>query len=216
MKGRENMKSEDNKFLIIKRDGGRNCERCIKNDFFYSGEVCSILEKEKEEAALLLFNEVYEDLAHFSSEKVKIDYLESICKKERSEDECEFECKFIEMPLTLEELKIENNIDYEGSLVKCQKGKFVKCRYEKETYLGIYLGDLPRSLNLSFNKESRSLEITSGYSNPAMWIFKLKKIVWGCESWWSIIETPEEFGPITDEDIENVSYVKILRKILEE
>ena len=40
---------------------------------------------------------------------------------------------------------------------------------------------------------------------------ELKRVVYGCESWWHEIESIDEFKKITNEDIENTWYVKLLR-----
>lgn len=83
---------------------------------------------------------------------------------------------------------------------------------EERTYLGVYLGDLVNRIGHSYNVESRELTIYP-CGNPAMFVPELKRIVWGCESWWGVIETPDDLRRITDADIENVWYVRALRDL---
>jgi hypothetical protein len=49
--------------------------------------------------------------------------------------------------------------------------------------------------------------------NPAMFVPELNRIVFGCESWWKVLNNKEDFSDITDADIENVWYVKALRVV---
>lgn len=48
-------------------------------------------------------------------------------------------------------------------------------------------------------------------TNPAIYVFDLQRIIFGAESWWSIIENPEELKDITDDDINSQWYVKALK-----
>lgn len=41
--------------------------------------------------------------------------------------------------------------------------------------------------------------------------FDLQRIIFGAESWWGIIESLEELKDITDDDINNIWYVKALK-----
>jgi len=88
-------------------------------------------------------------------------------------------------------------------------------KYGDKTYLGILLGDLPLQVYASYNKESKELEI-GGYSNPAIFVPELKEIVWGCGSWWGNIKSEEELRQISDDDIQNVWYVKMLKSMQED
>ena len=42
---------------------------------------------------------------------------------------------------------------------------------------------------------------------------ELKKIIYGCESWWHEITSVEELKDITDSDIDNTWYVQLLKNI---
>lgn len=100
-----------------------------------------------------------------------------------------------------------------------QPGTLVKIRPCAEecngkTYLGIYLGDLIAGILYAVRTKTQELEILST-DNPAIFVPDLKKIVWGMESWWGQIKTMDEVKDITDDDIENVWYVKLLKSQLE-
>lgn len=132
-----------------------------------------------------------------------------------TEEECEacnyFESKFIEYPLTIqgiENQKIDTSGEYEiGSLCEispCAKG------YEGKSFIGIYLGDLPIGIHTTYDRKSGILN-NFAMKNLAIFVPKLKKIVYGMESWWRIIEKSEDFKGISKEDIENTWYVKMLK-----
>ena len=44
---------------------------------------------------------------------------------------------------------------------------------------------------------------------------ELKKIIYGCESWWHEISSADDFSGISDEDINNTWYVKLLNTFIE-
>ena len=100
-------------------------------------------------------------------------------------------------------------------------GSFVCIRpcaeeYEDKTYLGIYLGDMPVSIDCDYNEGNQELSIKTGMTNPAIFVPDLKTIIFGVESWWQRITTESQLRSITDIDIENVWYVKALKQIASE
>ncbi len=95
-------------------------------------------------------------------------------------------------------------------------GRFVKIRpcadeFENKTFLGIMIGDAALSSSISIKDE----EIVCSWSfyNPAILIPELGKIVYGCGSWWGLVESEDDLKSITDLDIENVWYVKAMKSI---
>jgi len=48
---------------------------------------------------------------------------------------------------------------------------------------------------------------------PAIFVPELKKIIYGCESWWKTIQSVDEFSKISNEDINNTWYVKLLQSL---
>lgn len=97
-------------------------------------------------------------------------------------------------------------------------GDLVKVRpcdeeYQNKTYLGFLIGDVARGSSIGIENDKIQLNF-SGY-NPAMFVPELKKIIYGAGSWWSKIDSVEELKDITNDDIENVWYVKLLQDIVE-
>lgn len=133
------------------------------------------------------------------------------------EVECDkFDSKYITYPLTISELKLPN-----GKAIKDgfgdKIGDLVKVRpcgdeYNNKTFLGIYLGDMDIGLHASFNRATKVLEIFR-HHNPAIYIPSLKKIVYGCESWWGKITDENELKDITDKDIDSQWYVKMMKNM---
>jgi hypothetical protein len=127
-----------------------------------------------------------------------------------------YDSRFIEYPLTID--GINNHFNKEGlvSLYKC--GKLVRVspcgeEYKGNTFLGILLGDLPIGAYIGFNRESKKLEVSPA-TNPGIFVPEIDKIIYGCESWWGEIETPEDLKAITNEDIENTWYVQLLKGMM--
>lgn len=147
---------------------------------------------------------------------------DNVCQKNlpqflsEEEFDCEyFESRYIEYPLTI--VGIEDNFNRENfkGLYNC--GDLVRIspcgkEYRGETFLGILLGELPIEANISFLKTTKTLKI-SPRTNPAIFIPELKKIVYGCESWWGTIDKPEDIKDITNEEIENVWYMQLLKSM---
>lgn len=134
-----------------------------------------------------------------------------------SEEECEnckkYESKYIEYPIEVS--KIEDNFKDDYSLRNC--GMIVKIRpcgeeYGNKTYLGIYLGELPIGTFISYHPETKVLSV-SAHRNPAIFVPELKKIIYGCESWWGEIKNENELKDISDEDIDSVWYVQLLKSL---
>lgn len=95
-------------------------------------------------------------------------------------------------------------------------GGFVSVRpcgdeYKGNTYLGIMLGDMMQSAAACVTKEG-VLELHP-FTNPAMYVPSLNKVVWGCESWWHKISSPKELDQITDSDISEQWYMRLLKEM---
>jgi hypothetical protein len=88
-------------------------------------------------------------------------------------------------------------------------------KYKDKTYLGILLGNFPLENIIIYNRESKELKIEA-FNNPAIFVPELKEIIWGCGSWWGEIDSEEELRQITDADIQDVWYVKLLKAWQEE
>jgi hypothetical protein len=66
--------------------------------------------------------------------------------------------------------------------------------------------------------EYKTHELTLNHTgtNPAMYVFSLKKVILGVSSWWQRIKKPEDLKQITEEDINSVWYVQALNNIIKE
>ncbi len=127
----------------------------------------------------------------------------------------------MEFPITVKQIAFDKDSTLHETLLfggKC--GDIVAVRpcaeeYEKKTFLGILIGEIALSVGCSFNKETGELKIGSRRHNPAIFIPDRNSIVYGCGSWWGKIESKDQLRKITDDDIENVWYVKALRQLEE-
>lgn len=137
-----------------------------------------------------------------------------------NEEKCEncpnFKSRYIEYPITVNDIECEQ-LKYNDDTWHCKMGSLVKVRpcgeeYGNKTYLGFYLGDLPLCITGSF-KEAEGIYKVGTLSNPAMYVPELRKIIFGCGSWWSAIKSPDEIKDITDDDISNVWYVKLAKAL---
>lgn len=89
-------------------------------------------------------------------------------------------------------------------------------KYNNKTYFGILIGEVPLSLHSSIDEEG-NLTVSRSMYNPAIFVPELKEIIYGCGSWWGEIETEEALEKvITDETIENVWYMKLLKGVKDE
>jgi hypothetical protein len=83
---------------------------------------------------------------------------------------------------------------------------------EAKTYLGIYLGELMHGAMHSYNVKDKVITVIP-HANPAIFVPDLKRVVWGCESWWGLVKSPDDLRQITDADIQNVWYVKAIKEL---
>ena len=158
----------------------------------------------------------------FSSMKMRcaVDGFEDDKMRIVTKEDCEY-CEkyvslYIEYPLTV--TGIENCPINKYSLRPVGKLCEIKpCgkEYENKTYLGIYLGELPISINTSYNRETGVLT-NSTMNNPAIFVPNIGKIIYGCESWWRIIDSVDEFKERSKEDIVDTWYVKLLKELAKE
>lgn len=127
----------------------------------------------------------------------------------------------IQYPITINKINFSGDESYSSKGWRSKDiGKFVAIRsVHKEdgdkTYLGIYLGEFAVSQGVSYDVQKKELTVSRFMYNPAIYVFDLKKVLFGCESWWGIIKSEKDLQQITDKDIENVWYVKALKQISE-
>lgn len=128
--------------------------------------------------------------------------------------------KEIEFPIEVNEIKSTNKMPFDCYCIdESNIGKLVKIRpcaeeYGDKTYLGLFLGDVHLGHHITYKHEEKVLNVYPGMGNPAIFVFALNKVIYGCGSWWGTIESEEELDRmITDESIENVWYVKLLKEL---
>jgi hypothetical protein len=134
-----------------------------------------------------------------------------ILKEEDCENCQNFESRYIEYPLTI------NGIEYSKDTGITGTPKLVKIRpcdekYNNKTYLGLLIGEVPVTPFVTLENDTKKLKV-SMMRNPAIYVFETKEIVYGCESWWSPLESLDDLSDISDEDIDNVWYVKLLKEM---
>lgn len=142
--------------------------------------------------------------------------LEDKDVRQVTKDDCEkcgkYKSRYIEYPLTIQGIE---NAEIDGHDAKdcgclCEV-KPCSEEYHGKTYLGFYLGRFPISIYSSYDEKTGILN-NRAMTNPAIFIPELKKIIYGAESWWRKIDKIEDFQGITDEDIENTWYVRLLKE----
>lgn len=149
-----------------------------------------------------------------------VDGWENENVKNVSRKDCEscskFSSRYTEYPITVNGIESEEIKPYTlghrcGTLCEIKPcGE----EYENKSYLGIYLGELPVDIAVSYDEDTGILR-NRAVNNPAIFVPELKRIVYGYESWWREIESADDFAGISDEDIENTWYVGLLKKLKE-
>lgn len=124
-------------------------------------------------------------------------------------ENCEnYKSKYIEYPLTIEKLNIRQPSAW-GIQFKPVR---VRLCEDNRTYFGILLGEFPWMTRASYSDDTGELEISTT-TNPCILIPEINRVVFGAESWWGVIKPGEDISDITDDDIENVWYMKLLRSM---
>lgn len=187
------------------------CENCKFDYILFKDEYPDGCQKRKE--YLKLREEKEKELTESGK---KIEVLDDVkiriesLKKVNNGDGCKtYQNRYLETPF-----EADNIVDgrmlctYETALVKIRP-----CKYKnKKTYLGILLDDsFPYEVTASYNSTTKELSSTFIY-NPAIYISKTNEIIFGAESWWGRIESKEDLKDISDEEINNLWYVKALTK----
>ena len=124
----------------------------------------------------------------------------------------------IEFPLTIDDISFVKRDPVSDGLWSGKCGEMVGIRpcadeYEKKTFLGVFIGDIAVSNGAYL--QGTTLRIVP-HSNPAIFVPDLNKVIFGYESWWGQIGSVEELHQITNEDINNVWYVKALKALHKE
>lgn len=122
----------------------------------------------------------------------------------------------ISLPITINQIKFGGGDVYRSTSFSGGKcGDWIAVRpcgekYGNKTYLGVLIGEVALSMGVTFDKKANQLGVMRFRHNPMIYIPQLSEVVWGCESWWGKIRDPAHLRQITDDDIQNVWYVKAL------
>lgn len=127
---------------------------------------------------------------------------------------------FIKYPIEVQKISYKEGHPYseKGLTAKC--GDMVKVRpcakkFDGKTFLGIFMGEVALSQGAEWHEEEGELVIKRFMYNPMIFIPEVNEVVWGCGSWWGKIKSEDDLKTITDEDINNVWYVKALNQLEE-
>lgn len=127
----------------------------------------------------------------------------------------------IKYPITVQkiEFKVEEPIHAKG-FGSAKPGEFVAVRSCKKehgdkTRLGLMLGFVPIHNAAVWDEKTGTLTFEHFGGNPAMFVFDLNEVVLGCGSWWGKIKDENHLKEITNDDINNVWYVKALKQLAE-
>lgn len=140
----------------------------------------------------------------------KIDDNCEVCNEDC--EKCQkYKSRYIEYPIQVNRIEFEKP----DRRVSKRAGKFVKVRpcnekYGGKTYLGMFLGEQQASIHVFFDDENGILKVNP-ITNPAIYVFELREVIFGMESWWSIVDNPNDIKDITEQDIDNVWYVQLLK-----
>lgn len=85
--------------------------------------------------------------------------------------------------------------------------------WKGKTLLGIYIGDVALSPSARWEPASKTLFLDLCGHNPGIYVPAAKRVVYGCESWWGVLKSPDDLKQITDEDINSIWYVQALRAL---
>lgn len=123
----------------------------------------------------------------------------------------------IQFPITVTGIEFKESDPYKSRVLfggNC--GDMVSVRpcaeeYGGKTFLGVLLGELPLSQSVSL--KDGVLIVEQCMYNPAIFIPERNAIVFGCGSFWGRIKSADQLRKITDDDINNVWYMKALKQL---
>lgn len=84
--------------------------------------------------------------------------------------------------------------------------------FGNKTYFGFYLGEMSTVVSCRYLPPTGEIVADLDGHNPAIFVPDLGMVIFGYESWWEPINGPEDLKQITDQDIDNIWYVKALKE----
>ena len=124
-----------------------------------------------------------------------------------------FKSRYIEYPITVDNIQVQPLESFHSQHRLPGMPVAVRPVDDKTTYLGFYLGELPWMHTVSYDETKH--EITVGAANnPCILVPQLHKLVFGAESWWHPLESPEDLKEISDTVIQNQWYVQMAQDLM--
>jgi len=113
--------------------------------------------------------------------------------------------------------KVEHPSNKAYETAGSRQGKMVRIRpcakeCEDKTYLGILIGEIASSSKMRI-LDKDTIQVDFCRHNPAIFVPKLGKVIFGYESWWGVIKTEDDLKSITNKNIQDVWYVKMLNEL---
>lgn len=131
-----------------------------------------------------------------------------------SAEDCEkcqkYRSKYIQFPISISGIENQQIPTEPEGICRWVRIRPCSSKFEDRTYLGIFLGTLPIGISTSYEENTGKLS-NHAVCNPAILVPDLKKILYGMESWWDFIETPEELKELTDASIDQMWYAQLAR-----
>jgi len=120
--------------------------------------------------------------------------------------------KKFDPPITVQSVRIQ--VAGFNKLLLCKYVAVRPCgdNPDNKTYLGILLGECSMMAIGMYNIKKQEIFVKDRL-NPMIFVPDLMKVVLGVESWWEELQKPEDLKQITDQDIQDVWYVKALREM---
>lgn len=122
----------------------------------------------------------------------------------------------VRYPIEVTGIHFAGGLGPSPGLRKCGLVRVRPCaeEFEGKTFLGLYIGDLARSVECSYNRQSGVLQVSAGHENPAIWIPSRERLVFGYESWWGPLKSEDQLREITSEQIDGIWYVQALKALV--
>ena len=133
-------------------------------------------------------------------------------------DACdEYEQRGLAFPISVNNVLVEQPSI--GGFAGYEIGQLVIVRpcdpsFGDKTYLGILVGEMPVQIGLQYVREDGELRVYNVMTNPLIVIPEASAAVYGYESWWKSVDSPDDLKDITDEQIMSQPYMAALASMV--
>lgn len=155
---------------------------------------------------------------HVSFEKSRSHAL--ICSKTNSQPDktlCEscksYKARWLQFPIEVNE--IINSPVVPDKLYPAEPGTLCRVRLcgsldGTKPLIGIYAGELPDEIYSSYDCKTKSV-VNQLSKSTAIFVPELKRLVYGCECFWSVIKSRQELKDLVSSDTDFAFYSKFLK-----